>query len=107
MGKIMYSHDHKNRKKYIPLMILGGIAFVAAFTLAVMLLWNWLMPVIFGLIEINFWQALGILVLSKILLCGFHHKSNRTHKSKDYWKKRFDEEEKFSGETQGAESTTE
>lgn len=34
---------------------------------AVMLLWNALLPSIFGLARINFWQALGLLVLSKIL----------------------------------------
>ena len=35
-------------------------------------LWNWLMPVIFGLKTITFLQALGLVVLSKILLGGFH-----------------------------------
>ena len=32
-----------------------------------MLLWNWLMPEIFGLIELDFWQALGLTLLSNIL----------------------------------------
>jgi membrane protein required for beta-lactamase induction len=32
-----------------------------------MLLWNWLMPVIFGLPEITFWQAIGLNFLSTIL----------------------------------------
>jgi len=31
------------------------------------LLWNWLMPVIFGLVEITFWQALGLIVLIRVL----------------------------------------
>ena len=35
-------------------------------------LWNWLMPAIFGLKTITFLQALGLVVLSKILLGGFH-----------------------------------
>jgi hypothetical protein len=30
-------------------------------------LWNWLMPAIFGLPVISFWQAWGLLVLSSIL----------------------------------------
>ncbi len=42
------------------------------FTFGVMWLWNRLMPVIFGLHAISFWQALGLLVLSKILFGGFH-----------------------------------
>ena len=32
-----------------------------------MLLWNWLMPIIFGLPEITFWQAIGLNLLSTIL----------------------------------------
>lgn len=35
-----------------------------------MLLWNWLMPDIFGLKKIDFWQALGLLVLSGFLFKG-------------------------------------
>jgi hypothetical protein len=33
----------------------------------VMLLWNWLMPELFGLREITFWQAIGLNMLSTIL----------------------------------------
>jgi hypothetical protein len=32
-----------------------------------MLLWNWLMPVIFGLPVIGFWQSFGLLVLASFL----------------------------------------
>jgi hypothetical protein len=32
-----------------------------------MLLWNWLMPNVFGLPEITFWQAIGLNLLSTIL----------------------------------------
>ena len=34
----------------------------------VMLLWNWLMPFIFGLVTINIWQAIGLILLSSFLL---------------------------------------
>ena len=44
----------------------------AVFSFVVMELWNRLMPVIFGLHAIGFWQSLGLLVLSKILFGGFH-----------------------------------
>jgi len=37
----------------------------------VMSLWNWLMPSLFGWTLINFWQALGLLILSRILFGGF------------------------------------
>jgi hypothetical protein len=48
-----------------------GLLAVALFTFAVMSLWNVLMPAIFGLHAITFWQALGLLVLSKVLFGGF------------------------------------
>jgi hypothetical protein len=34
-------------------------------------LWNWLMPAIFKLPSIGFWQAFGLLLLSWILFGGF------------------------------------
>ena len=52
---------------------IGAIAIVAATFLGfiVMGLWNWLGPAVFGARAITFWQALGILILSKILFGGF------------------------------------
>jgi|ERR1035441_5462426 hypothetical protein len=44
---------------------------VAVFSFLVMSLWNVLMPGIFAVRAISFWQALGLLVLSKILFGGF------------------------------------
>ncbi|MDR1226216.1 MAG: hypothetical protein LBK47_04880 [Prevotellaceae bacterium] len=46
-------------------------AAIAAFSAATMLLWSWLMPAIFGVSAINFWQALGLLVLARLLFGGF------------------------------------
>ena len=43
---------------------------VAAFSFVVMSLWNWLLPALFGVARITYWQAVGILVLSKILFGG-------------------------------------
>jgi len=40
----------------------------------VMWLWNWLMPDIFGLTTLSFWQALGLLLLSGVLIGGTHAK---------------------------------
>lgn len=42
--------------------VVGGI---------VMLLWNWLIPLIFGLKAISYLQALGLFLLSRILLGSF------------------------------------
>jgi hypothetical protein len=48
------------------------------FGLVVMFLWNWLMPVIFALPVITFWQAWGLVLLSHILFKSFNH-SHRPH----------------------------
>jgi hypothetical protein len=45
------------------------VAFVV-FGFVTMQLWNWLMPAIFGLRTISFLQAVGLVLLSKILLSG-------------------------------------
>lgn len=45
-------------------------------TFPVMWLWNWLMPMIFGLMELDFWQTLGL-----SLLCSFLFKSSSSSKS--------------------------
>ncbi|WP_348823763.1 hypothetical protein [Flavobacterium aestuarii] len=54
-------------------IILLVIAAGTGFSFAVMLLWNALMPSIFGLGIISFWQALGLLVLSRLLFGGHGH----------------------------------
>jgi hypothetical protein len=62
------------RKKilmFAPLAIVGAIAFIAVGGAIVRVLWNALLPGIFGLPAISFWQALGLLALSRILVGGF------------------------------------
>ena len=56
--------------RILTILIMVGIA-VSAFSFLVMWLWNWLMPAVFGLHAISYWQALGVLVLSKILFGSF------------------------------------
>jgi hypothetical protein len=63
------------RRFSIPLIIalsLGGFVLAAAlalfFGLVVMLLWNWLMPAIFKLPTIDYWQGWGLVLLSHILI---------------------------------------
>ena len=52
---------------------LFAVLFAVVFSFAVMSLWNWLMPALFGWHVITFWQAVGVLILSKILFGGFRH----------------------------------
>ena len=47
------------------------VLFVWLFGEIVMHLWNWLLPGLFGWHTITFWQALGLLVLCRILFGGF------------------------------------
>lgn len=51
--------------------VVGGIAVVLAFVLVfglfVQLLWNWLMPAIFGLRPITYIQGIGLLLLVRVL----------------------------------------
>ena len=69
-------------------IVIGGlfaIAFIMLFAYITMRLWNWLMPEIFGLITIDYWQALGIIILAKIFFGGFgNYKSRKSdNKSKN------------------------
>jgi len=78
-----------------------GVIATAVLVTVLMLLWNNLLPSIFGLSEINFWQALGILVLSKILFGGFgfgRHRYGHRHPGRNQlrerWMEMSDEERK-------------
>jgi hypothetical protein len=71
-------------------MIPIGIAAILIFTFvggtSVKLLWNWLLPPLFGWPELTFWQALGMLALCRILFGGFGghgHKSRRSTMSRE------------------------
>jgi hypothetical protein len=55
---------------FVPAAIAGGLLFVAIGGVIVQLLWNWLLPPLFGWSVITFWQALGLLALCRILFGG-------------------------------------
>ena len=61
------------KKKWIfivPLAILAMLLFAVIGGEVVLKLWNWLLPPLFGWRQITFWQALGLLVLCRILFGG-------------------------------------
>ena len=58
----------KRKLLFIPIFI----AAVFLFGAVVMGLWNAILPAVIGVKAINLWQALGVLLLSKILFGGFH-----------------------------------
>lgn len=82
-------------RKFKILKPIGFLAIIAGFSAIVMLLWNWLMPSIFALGAINFWQALGLLALARILFGHFgfgrkgmmHHHGMRENLMHKKWMK--------------------
>lgn len=71
---------------------IGGILIAMVMGLVVgvvvKVLWNWLMPAIFGLTTITFWQAWGLVVLAHILFKSFPYSSPH-HSHHDRWEKHF------------------
>jgi|SRR5436309_1462089 hypothetical protein len=56
--------------KALKIVLLVALA-VVALSFVVMNLWNWLLPGLFGWRVIGFWEALGLLVLSRIFFGGW------------------------------------
>lgn len=88
-----------------------AVALFFALGYVVMALWNWLMPPIFGLHTITYWQAYGLLILSKILFGGLrggggrhrcHGRNDWRERMAERWEKMTPEErEKFSQSMRG------
>jgi hypothetical protein len=73
---------------------------VTLFGFATEYLWNWLMPAIFGMHAITFVQAMGLLLLSKILFGGFHRHGGgrrgwKRHMAERWARMSPEEQEKF------------
>jgi hypothetical protein len=87
------------RKKWFliaPLAIVALVAFVTLGGEVVRLLWNWLLPALFGWRQITFWQALGLLALCRILFGGVGGHGFRGRGYRRRWEKMTPEErEKF------------
>lgn len=68
-------HTHPALKAIKIVFIVLFAATVLGF--AVKELWNALMPTLFGWHTLTFWQALGLLLLSKIFFGGYHRHGGR------------------------------
>ena len=91
--------------KVLKIVAIVAVALVV-FGFVTMHLWNWLMPPIFGLHAITFVQALGLLVLGKILFGGFHRHGGRGWRRGGQWEERWakmnpEERERFRAGMQG------
>jgi len=84
--------------KFILMGILAILA-LALFGFVVMLLWNSLMPDVFGLRTVSYWQAVGLLILGRMFFGGFRGRPNhgtRWRRSLERWEQMTPEErEKF------------
>jgi len=97
------------RAKWIGRGFLIGLAILVFITIggeAVLHLWNWLLPSLFGWRAITFWQALGILALCRILFGGVGHRSftrsNFRRRMAERWERMTPEErEKFRNSMRG------
>ena len=79
-----FSKKKKGFILLIPLLILGLGA-------VVMFLWNAILPDVVGVSRLSYWQALGLLLLSRILVGGFHFGSKHKGHSKKhvYWRNKW------------------
>lgn len=89
-------------------MALMGLAFAALGGWIVMSLWNWLVPALFGWHTVSFWQAVGLLVLCRILFGslggrhGGHRWRDRRMMMRRAWENMSPEErEKFEAKMRG------
>jgi hypothetical protein len=65
------------------------IAIASAISALVMLLWNAILPVVTGVKPLSFWQAAGLLLLSKIIFGGFSSFRNRKKHGGQSWKNKW------------------
>ncbi|MES2850602.1 MAG: hypothetical protein V4685_16200 [Bacteroidota bacterium] len=80
------------RLKKVLMIIVFAAAAITAFSFIVMGLWNAILPqVISGVTAITFWQATGILVLSKILFGGFSRGGGAFAARRQAWKEQMKE----------------
>ncbi len=70
---------------FFPFIIAAG---VLLFGSVVMFLWNAILPSVLNVSTITFWQALGILVLAKILFGGFRGGWRGRHRGM-HWRNRW------------------
>ncbi|HBL31815.1 MAG TPA: hypothetical protein DD490_33755 [Acidobacteria bacterium] len=73
-----------------PLAILGLLLLMALGGGIVFFLWNWLLPTLFGWPEITFWQALGLLMLCRILFGGLGLRGGPGSRFRRHWVGQFD-----------------
>lgn len=87
-GREMGRHIGNRIAKKIVAAIIFIPIFIAGFGWAVYALWNWLMPPIFGLPSLTFWQSVGLLALSWLLFGRFRGFGGGGHHGGGRWQQR-------------------
>ncbi len=59
--------------RHVSFAIVIAAAVFMLFGTIVLHLWNAVMPQLFGVGHLDFWRAVGLLLLARILVGGFHH----------------------------------
>ena len=90
----------KNRVTWIAKIAVLVLIALAVFGFLTMSLWNWLVPKLFNGPHLDFWQTIGLLILSKILFSGFGKSHHNGGHWRPYWKQKWntmnpDERERF------------
>jgi hypothetical protein len=91
----MFGDNYSKKKWFSPgkIAFFIGMAVLFVFVLGsvVMLLWNAILPDLVGVKPIRFWQAIGLLILSRILFGGFRFgdKAKKHHARRKQWKEKW------------------
>jgi len=90
------SSDGRARKilRIIGMVFVGlifAVLFALVFGFLVKWLWNFLMPELFGIKQITYWQAFGMVILAKLLFgtFGSHGHDRKHHRPFGRWHNRF------------------
>jgi hypothetical protein len=83
----------KSKILKIVMIVIGVPVAIAAVGFVTMSLWNALIPVLFSGPVVSFWQALGLLLLSKLLFGGFKGRGGRCgggRHGREHWRQKME-----------------
>ncbi len=74
-------NDNELHPHNVALGVIGGVAVAALSGLIigwlVMVLWNWLLPDLFGIKQIGYWQGFGLVLLARLLFGNINNDNKR------------------------------
>jgi len=83
----MKTFNRRNRFLIAPIIL----AALAGFGFITMILWNNLLPQIFHLPQITYWQAVGLLILSRLLFGFSSHMGGRHHQRMGHMREKWEQ----------------